>query len=238
MRRVEQRLADFVPAASRVSIQSTSIRGVMTSRTGRSARRTMPEMIARSLSSSTPAVCASATTRCSSSAVTWLVDSRLRPKQPEDQGAGPVEQPDERRGRDRQPPHRPRHDDRDRLGRAKRELLGHQLADDQRQEGDEDDDDAEADRLRGLGLETENTQALGHRAAEAGARISAGQNADQRDPDLHGRQEAARIGRQCERALRAAAAGLGAGAQPRLARRDDRQLAHREHAVQERRVRR
>ena len=82
---------------SDTSIQSTSVRGVITSRTGRSARRTMPEMIARSLSSSTPAVCASATTRWSSSAVTAFSDSRSRPRAVEDQRAGPVEQPDERR---------------------------------------------------------------------------------------------------------------------------------------------
>ena len=53
---------EFSPVAE-MSIQSTSVRGVITSRTGRSARRTIPEMIARSLSSRTPAVCASATTR-------------------------------------------------------------------------------------------------------------------------------------------------------------------------------
>ena len=39
----------------------------------------MPEIIARSSSSRTPAVWASATTRCSSSAVTWFLDSRFEP---------------------------------------------------------------------------------------------------------------------------------------------------------------
>src|SRR3546814_5963985 len=54
------------------------MRGVITSRTGRSARRTTPEMIARSLSSITPDFDASATIRCSSSAVTRFSESRLR----------------------------------------------------------------------------------------------------------------------------------------------------------------
>ena len=95
-----------------------------------------------------------------------------------------------------------------------------------------DDDHAEADRLGGVGLEPSKRQPLGDRPAEAGARIGAGEDADQRDADLHGRQEAAGIGGQLERASGAAAAALGHRLQPRLARRDDRQLAHRQHAVE------
>ena len=75
--------------SSRPRCAASSPRGSAGRRAGR--RR---EMIARSLSSSTPAVAASATTRWSSSAVTWSLDSRLQPQQPEDQRAGPVEQPD------------------------------------------------------------------------------------------------------------------------------------------------
>ena len=68
--------------------------------------------------------------------------------------------------------------------------------------------------------------------AKACARIGAGQNADQRDADLHRRQEPARLGGQVERISGARGAGLDHRLQPRLARRDDRQLAHRQHPVQ------
>ena len=51
-------------------------------------------------------------------------------------------------------------------------------------------------------------QPLRDRPAEAGARISAGEDADQRDADLHRRQEAAGVGGEVERDLRAAAADL------------------------------
>ena len=155
----------------------------------------MPEMIARSLSSSTPAVCASATTRCSSSAVTTFLFSRLRPSSRKISAL--VRSSSQTNGAvtfDSQM-HRPRHDRRDRLGRAQRELLGHQLADDQRAEGGDDDDEAEADAsARFPASSPSKREPLADRPAEARARIGAGENADQRDPDLHRRQEAARVG--------------------------------------------
>ena len=80
------------------------------------------------------------------------------PQQPEDQGAGLVEQPDERRGRARDPQHRQRDDGGDRLGRAQRELLGHQLADHQRRISDEDDDEGEAQRAGQLRLDARATR--------------------------------------------------------------------------------
>ena len=75
-----RRVCGVFASASRVSSslasassQSIRLRGVITPRTGRSARRMMPEIICRSLSSITPAVSASATTeRNSSSVTTWL----------------------------------------------------------------------------------------------------------------------------------------------------------------------
>jgi hypothetical protein len=90
----------------------------------------------------------------------------------------------------------------------------------------------EADRLRIGRIEAEPHQPLGDRAAEARARISAGQDADQRDADLHGRQEPPGIGGKVERGLRAAMASLDHRLEPRLARRHDRQLRHGENAVQ------
>ncbi len=75
-----RRVCGVLASASRVSAslasassQSIRVRGVITPRTGRSARRMMPLIICRSFSSMTPAVSASATTERSSSSVTiWL----------------------------------------------------------------------------------------------------------------------------------------------------------------------
>ena len=66
------------------------------------------------------------------------------------------------------------------------------------------------------------------RAAELGAGKGAGEHRDQGDADLHGRQEAAGIGEQVERGLGAVPAGARQRPQPGAARRDDRQLGHRE----------
>ena len=192
----------------------------------------MPEIIARSSSSSTPAVWASATTRCSSSAVTWFFDSRSRPNslkisaldRSSSQTNGAVIFDSQRIGRDIT--------DRDRLGRAQRDLLGHDLTDDQRDIGREHDDEAEADGVRGLAARPSACKRSRHRLAQLRAGKSAGEDRDQGDAALHGRQEAARVGGEVERALGAAAAALGHRLQPRLARRDDRQLAHRQNAVQ------
>ena len=162
-------LRRIVSSSASTSIQATSVRGVITSRIGRSASRTTLEIIARSLSSSTPAVAASATTSCSSSAVTWSSALAAQPQQPEDERAGPVEQPDERRHRLGEPAHRPRHDDRDRLGRAQRDLLGHQLADHQRGVGGEDDDQREAEGLRRLVRHAEQGDALARPAPPSAA---------------------------------------------------------------------
>ena len=88
-------------------------------------------------------------------------------------------------------------------GISKRELLGHQLADHQRGEGREHDHQAETDRLGGVRIDAQQGQPLAHRIAQARARISAGENADQGDADLHRRQEAPGLGGELERAFRA-----------------------------------
>ena len=93
---------------------------------------------------------------------------------------------------------------------------------------------AKPDGQRGLVVETEQRlQPLAHRAAQAGARIGAGQNADQRDADLYRRQETPRIGGQLTRDRSAAAAALFSRLQARRARRHDRQFGHRENAVEQ-----
>jgi hypothetical protein len=85
--------------------------------------------------------------------------------------------------------------------------------------------------VRRVVIDPEALDALGHRFAQARARKGAGDDRDERDSALHGREESAGIGGKVEGALRAGAPGLGHRLQPRLARRDDRQLAHRQHAV-------
>ena len=73
---VAARCARISTSLASASSQSIRLRGVITPRTGRSARRMMPLIICRSLSSMTPAVSASATTERSSSSVTVWWPSR------------------------------------------------------------------------------------------------------------------------------------------------------------------
>src|SRR5947209_10440030 len=72
---------------------------------------------------------------------------------------------------------------------------------------------------------------VSHRFAEARARESAVDDGDKRDPALDSRQEPPRIGGEVERALRACTSASGHRLEPRLTRGNDRQLAHRQHAV-------
>ena len=72
-----------------------------------------------------------------------------------DEGAGPVEQPDERRRDARQHQHRHGHDDRYWLRRPQRELLGHQFPDDQRGESGEADDRSEGHVVRPISRNAE-----------------------------------------------------------------------------------
>src|SRR3546814_6963782 len=92
----------------------------------------------------------------------------------------------------------------------------------------------EARGARGLDVEPEpRPQPLGDRLAQAGTRIGAGEDADQRDADLYRRQEAPRIGGKLPRDLGAAAPPLFGRLQPRSTRRDDRAPGQGEHTVQQ-----
>jgi hypothetical protein len=91
---------------------------------------------------------------------------------------------------------------------------------------------SKTDGVRCRGVESEQLDPLGGRLAELLARESAGKDRDQRDPALDRRQEAAGVAGKLQRALGATAAALGHCLQARLAGRHDRQLTHREHAVQ------
>ena len=131
----------------------------------------------------------------------------------------------------RQDPHRPRHQRRGPLRIGHGDPLRHQLAHDQRQVGDDHDHDDEGHRLairRDEGDAIENDAELfGQRRAAIGA----GEDADQRDADLHRREKPARIGEQIEGDPGAGAALGRERLEPRLPRGDDRQLRHGEHAV-------
>ena len=109
---VDPRSARMSASSSSRSIQSTSVRGVITPRTARSPRRRTPAIMLRSSVSITPAVSASATTVLISSSVTASRGSVSRPKRPEDQPGRGVEQA-RRRGGD---PGDQRHRGRDRAG--------------------------------------------------------------------------------------------------------------------------
>ena len=93
------------------------------------------------------------------------------------------------------------------------------------------DDDADAE---GAGHPVGNAvvdQQVAQPLAERRAREGAGKHADQRDADLHGRQEAAGIGAELERAAGAAHVPVDHRLEPGRPGRDDRQLRHREQAV-------
>ena len=128
-----------------------------------------------------------------------------------------IEQPHHRRSRPGEREHRTRHRGGERFGRAERDLLGHELADDERGIGRDADYQRETDRLRRLRAQAEKLQPCGDWPAQARPRIGARQNADQRDTDLRGRQDLAGVGGKGERGARAAPPGARHRLQPRLA---------------------
>ena len=122
---------------------------------------------------------------------------------PQQHFAGAIEQPHQRQREFRHQNHRRRDLHRDRFGIAQRDLLGHELADDQGSIGDDADDEAHADGVgecrREACLEQPMRQALSKCGTGEGAR----QHADQSDADLHRGKEFAGIGGQRQRGPRA-----------------------------------
>ena len=143
------------------------------------------------------------------------------------------EQPDERRGRGREQPHRAGHDLGHAFGGVHADPFGNQLAEDEREVGD-DDDDGELRREGGRG--DRNTQPRQLRARLAGqrvARVDTREDADQRDADLDGREEPVRVPGEFERLPRRRAALPGLHFEVRTARRDEGDFRHGEQAVQQ-----
>ncbi len=145
-------------------------------------------------------------------------------------------------GRSEQPcnaVHRPRNERGDGLRVGERHPLRHEFADDEREIGDDDDDETEGDRLR---ARTNKRPVRHHLAQGTGKRRPAKctcKDADQRDADLHDRQEAARLRLKLESSFstHGRCAGLSAPRGERLktlaARRHDGHFRHREKPVQQ-----
>ena len=153
-------------------------------------------------------------------------------QQAEDECARAVEQPDERGRCLGKPDHRQRHCRGNRFGCAQGELFGDKLADDQRQKRRDTNDDRKAKRFSGFGFDAQLRDTFAGRSAEAGPRIGAGDNADQRNADLDRGQKAPGV---CSKFDGNACAGFAAPRhcfEPRFARRDNGKLGHRKDAIQ------
>ena len=163
-----------------------------------------------------------------------VVRLALLPEQAEHQRTRLVEDPGERRGDARHPRHQRRDGNRDAFRRAQRELLGHQLTDDQRHIGGQHDDDAETQPCRQQRVDAEpRHQPVGRRSRQLLAGEGTVEDGDQRDADLRGGQELARIRRQLQRRRRAPVAVRRQTLQPWPPRSDDRQFGHRQEAVEQ-----
>ena len=121
----------------------------------------------------------------------------------------------------------------DRLGMVHGDAFGYQFADDERAIGDAGNHDGNGDGI-GIGCQQRPiVQHVGKRRRQGGARISAGDDADQRNADLYRREKQGRIFGQLDRLFGALVTGIGERAQPRASRRNDGKLRHREEAVQQ-----
>jgi len=97
-----------------------------------------------------------------------------------------------------------------------------------------DGDNEDETRYRRIGSRNANgDKALASRAAEAGTGVGACHNADQRDADLDGGEELARVRRQIERDFRALTAIFCRDLKPRRARGDNRQFRHGKQRVED-----
>ncbi len=156
----------------------------------------------------------------------------LLPKQPEHRLGRDVEEPNRRRRRAGQCRHQRRHGARDGLGMAQRQVLGNELADDQRQIGDGRKHGHIRQPAGGAIRHTALDEDLCELRAESYAGIGAGDQAHGRDADLDRRQETTWIGCERERAIGASAALLRESPQARSPRRDYRQLGKRKQPVE------
>ena len=165
----------------------------MIARTGLSARRSTRSMMSRSSVSSTPVSAPSTSIAFSSSSLTARAVLRLRAEQVQHQRGCLAQQPYRRGRHPRQQAERSGHHGGDAFRVAQRQLLGHQLAEYQGEEGD--DQHGEHQRHR-AGIGRDKGQ-VGERALQPRAELlaaeHAGEDADQCDAELRGGQEAVRV---------------------------------------------
>ena len=133
---------------SSMSSQMTSWRGIMIEPTLRSASASTPSTRRRSEARNTPARVPSATQRA------YVVFGHRRLRAPRRRGrifrnalTDDAQQPDQRRHERGEQSHDRCDAHRERFGVQQRDALGHQLADDERDEGDDQHDDAVGDLL-------------------------------------------------------------------------------------------
>ena len=129
-------------------------RGVISARTERSPSSITRAIMRVSCGSTEPALSPSATSIRISSSVT-AARLLVAPEQAQDQPRGDLEQPYKGRGAAGERRHRRRHEGGDALGFGERDLLRHELADDQREVGDDRDYDGYPDRAGGPRPEAE-----------------------------------------------------------------------------------
>jgi hypothetical protein len=186
-----------------------------------------------SCGSTTPALSASAMSERNSSSVTRCSGSLCRPKEAQDQPGGSLEQPHRRGGKAGQRRHRRGHERGHPLGIGERDLLRHELADDEREVGDGRDYRGHRDRLCGSGSKPERLEIAGEVLSQGGASKGASEHANERDPDLHAREEASLVLKQTQSGSSAGTACLGHNNEARPARGDDGELGHGEEAVED-----
>ena len=216
-----------------LSSQSSSVRGVISSRTGRSARRMMPDRIARSCSSITPVRVASAKIIRSSSAVSpcsplWRMPI-ARMMALEEVSSSQTKGAATRAS--------------SAIGRAIRMAIGSAA---RKASCLGTSSPTTSERKVVMAITTTNPRSSASSGSTPNSAIRSPTGPPSAAPETApammpmrvipictGGQEFARLGGQRNRHLRARTSALGSHLQPRGSRRDDRQLGHGEHPVQQ-----
>ena len=157
----------------------------------------------------------------------------VAPEQAQDEPRGDLEQSQPTgAGHAGERRHWRRHEGGNALGIAERDLLGHELADDERKISDDRDHDGNPDRLGGPGPKTEHLEPVGQILGQGSPTKGAGEHPDERDADLDAGEEAGLIVEQAQRrpgpraafsAMAASAAGGG----------DEREFGHGKEAIED-----
>ena len=119
------------------------------------------------------------------------------------------------------------------FGRHLPEPLRHQFAEHDCEVGHDDDDQGGGPEVGVSGFDPEADEPLAQRGGQCRFADDAAQDADRGDADLHRRQEPRRVFVQCERGGSTAVSLLDEGLQPSAPRGHQRDLRHREHAIDE-----